>query len=160
MMASNMAAGRWLLQISQLAGDRLQHRADQRGAKLLDVPHGDGVDDGLLVGEEAIERADRQPGFGGDARGGYVLQRHLLQQGTGGVEDAVDGSLAAVLNGLAAPRDFSSFLQTDWFRIVCHGTPNETLRTRSIAIPELLYLLVDFLNFPPLQRRELRFKPT
>ena len=87
--------------VSRLASSRINGRHDrgfQRTAKLLDVAHGDGVDDGLLVGEEAIERANGEAGLGGDARGGDILQRHLLQQGTGGVENALDGAQAAVLH--------------------------------------------------------------
>ncbi len=85
------------LQVGELALDGLHDRGFQRGAELLDVAHGDGVDDGLLVGEEAIERADREASLRGDARGGDIFQWHLLQQGTGGVEHALDGVVAAGL---------------------------------------------------------------
>ena len=86
------------LQVGELALEHLHHGVFQRGAKLLDVTHGDRVNDGLLVGKEAVERADRQPGLGGDPGGGDVLQRHLLQQGTGGIKNALDGLLAARLH--------------------------------------------------------------
>src|SRR5208337_452209 len=75
---------------------------------LPDVPHGDGVNDALLVGEEAVERADRQSGLGGDAGSGDLFQRHLLQQGTGGVEDALYGLMAAALDR-QAPRRSGNF---------------------------------------------------
>jgi len=39
------------------------------------VAHRDGVDDGLLVGKEAVEPADGEAGFGGNERGGDLLQR-------------------------------------------------------------------------------------
>jgi len=90
------------LQVGELALDRLHDRAFERSAELLDVAHGNRVNDGLLVGEETIERANRQPCLGGNPRSGHVLQRHLLQQRTGGVEHSLDGLLAAALYRHAA----------------------------------------------------------
>ena len=46
------------LQVSQFALQHLHHRVFQRGAELLDVSHCDCVNDGLLVREEAVERAN------------------------------------------------------------------------------------------------------
>ena len=68
----------------------------------MDVAHGEGIDDGLLVGEEAVERADGEASLGGDAGGGDVLQRHVGEQRTGRINDAQTGPKAARLDGRAA----------------------------------------------------------
>src|ERR1019366_2214717 len=80
------------------------------GLELLNVAHRDGVDDGLLVWEEPVQRADRQLGFGGNASGRDVLQRHLAEQGTGSIEHPLDGLLAARLHG-SAPGSRREFLE-------------------------------------------------
>ena len=102
---------RWVkgLQVSEFAIQDLHHRLFERCAELLHVSHRDRINDGLLVGEKAVERANRQPCLGGDACRCHVFQWHLLQQGTGGVQHALDGMLAALLNwhSPSRGRDFS-----------------------------------------------------
>src|SRR5208337_3138561 len=86
-------------QVGHLALDGLEYRVFEGSAELLDMADGDRVNDGLLVGKEAVQRPDRHLSLGGDAGGRKLVQRHLLQQGAGGVEHALDGLQAAALYG-------------------------------------------------------------
>ena len=86
------------LQIRQLAFDERHDAKLQQGAEVPHVTHSDGVDDGLLVGEEAVERADGKISLGGDAGGGNVVQRRVAEQRAGGIDNAHTGLEAARLN--------------------------------------------------------------
>ncbi len=88
-------------EICELAFDDRDYGELQERADLVDVAHGEGIDDGLLVGEEAVERADGEASLGGDAGGGDVLQRHVGEQRTGRINDAQTGLKTARLDGRA-----------------------------------------------------------
>ena len=93
-----------IFQILELLQQRPHDVLIHHRAKSEDVADGNGVDDGLHVREEAVNSAHREPGFGGNAPGGNVLERHLGEQRAGRVENACYGAKAAVLGGLAAIR--------------------------------------------------------
>ena len=91
----------------QHAAQRFSRREDQlpRGEGALDLgaegiqfAHRDGVEDLLLVGVEAVERAhrDARPAAA-IAAGGDLLERNAAEQRRGGVEDLLDGLVAARL---------------------------------------------------------------
>jgi hypothetical protein len=67
------------------------------GAELLEVAAGEGFGDGVLVGEELVERAGGHAGAGGDGVGGGRLEADLGEQVLGGVEEELDAALAASL---------------------------------------------------------------
>ena len=74
----------------------------------------------MPVREEAVNSASREPGFGGNAPGGNVLERHVGEQRAGRVENACHGAKAAVLGGLAAIRRDSRTDQGINGRLVRH----------------------------------------
>ena len=57
--------------------ERLEKNLLQAGAEVVHVADGDGIDDGLLIGEEAVKRADGDAGGFGDAAGGDLFEGHL-----------------------------------------------------------------------------------
>ena len=77
---------------------RPQDIAIYQSAKFEDVAVEDFVDDGLLVGEEAVKRPDGDAGFGANALGGDLLERQTREQRAGRLENAGDGAAAAMLD--------------------------------------------------------------
>ncbi len=71
----------------------------EAGAEIVHVADGDRVDNGLFVGEEAVEGTDGDAGCFGDAAGGDVFEGHPREQPGGGGVDLLDGVEAAFLNG-------------------------------------------------------------
>lgn len=76
--------------------------AFEYGAKFVHVADGDGVNDGLLVGKEAVEPADRYACFAGDAARSDVIEGHCGEKVGRDAENALHGFLAAFLDGAAA----------------------------------------------------------
>ena len=63
----------------------------------FDKPVGQGLGDGVLVGEELVERAGRHAGAGGDGIGGGRLEADLGEDLGSCIQDLLDATLAARL---------------------------------------------------------------
>ena len=87
-------------------GGEGEHQAAGQG--LLEGFHmaqRDGVDDGLLVREEAVEGADRDLGLAGDLGGGEEVDRQAAgEEAGGGGQDFLHGFLTAALDRGASRR--------------------------------------------------------
>jgi hypothetical protein len=75
------------------------------------MSHSDGIDDRLLIGKEAVQSSNREAGLDGNSRGRDLIEQHLAEQGTGGIEHALDGMLATDLYWRTTARQFRTFLQ-------------------------------------------------
>ena len=84
----------------------------ESGAEVVHVANGDRIDNGLLIGEEAVKRADGDAGGFGDAAGGDLFERHLGEQARGAGVDLLDGIEAAFLNGGAT--HFLTIARAEW----------------------------------------------
>jgi hypothetical protein len=68
------------------------------------VAGGEGLGDGLLVGEELVERPGRDPGGRGDAVGRRAVVADVGEDRGRGVEDGLDPALASLLPLRASAR--------------------------------------------------------
>ena len=76
--------------------------AFQRCAKLLDALHGNSIDNRLLVGKEAVKRADGDSGVLRDTAGCDVFERDAAEQPGSRLKDVMHRLLTALLNRAAA----------------------------------------------------------